>query len=108
MPQMAGPIRRRDFIFDQRIDGVGIRNAQQRLGQTHQRDAFVGGQAVFGQKHLHQTGARVVADGAHQNGGLGADHVAIRGGQICTGLQIGDLLGFIGIGAMLNCVAQGM
>ena len=55
-PQMRTPFRRRDFILDQFVNRVTIRHPQQRLGQTHQGDAFFGGQAIFGQEHLHQTG----------------------------------------------------
>ena len=68
MAQMAAPVGRRDLVFDQRIHGFGIRHPQQRLGQTHQRDALVGRQSVFGQKNLHQPGLYRCPDAAHQIG----------------------------------------
>ena len=66
MPQMFGPVRRGDLVLDQRIHRVGVRHAQQRLGQTHQGDALVGAQPVFGKKHLHQTRRGFRPDVAHQ------------------------------------------
>ena len=65
-PKVFTPVRRRDLVFDQCVDGFRIRHAQKRFGQTHQRDAFVSGQAVFGQKDLHQAGIRAFADAPHQ------------------------------------------
>ena len=42
MAHMAAPVRRRDLVLDQRIDGLGVGHAQQRLGQTHQRHTLIG------------------------------------------------------------------
>ena len=53
---MAAPIGGGDLVFDQGIDGFGIRNAQQGFGEAHQRDAFVSGEAVFGHENLHDAG----------------------------------------------------
>jgi hypothetical protein len=38
---MRGPVVRRDLVADQFVDRLVVRHAQQRLGQTHQRHAFL-------------------------------------------------------------------
>ena len=68
LAQMAAPVRRCDLVFDQAVDGVGVGHPEQRLGQAHQGDAFVGRQPVFGQKHLHQPRSHIGTDQAHQIG----------------------------------------
>ncbi len=92
---MARPIRRRDLVFDQRVDGFRVGHTQQRLGQAHQRDALVGGQAVFRQKDLHQPRRGLGADGADQNGAGGGDGGAVGLAQIGGGAQAGNGLGFV-------------
>ena len=77
LPQMLPPIRWRDLVFDQRIDGFGVRHAQQSLGQTHQRDAFVGGQTIFSEKDLHQTWIICAANLSDQCGGIARNRFAI-------------------------------
>ncbi len=47
---MALPIGGGDAVLDQRIRGRGIRNAQQRLGQAEQCDAFRCAETVFGEE----------------------------------------------------------
>ena len=82
MPHMFAPIRWRDLVLDQCVDGFGIRHAQERLGQTHQGHAFIGRKAIFGQKNLHQPGARLPANVAHKLCTAGTDAGAIFGAQI--------------------------
>nr|MBC6968327.1 hypothetical protein [Roseobacter litoralis] len=53
MTQVAPPIGGGDLILDQRVNCIGIRHAQQRFGQTHQRNALIGRQTVFCEKNLH-------------------------------------------------------
>ena len=87
LAQVAAPFRRRDLVLDQRIHRVGIRHAQERLGQAHQRHAFLGREAVFGEEHLHQAGLGIVADGMDQPGGIGAD----RGADLGVGrMRVGE------------------
>ena len=86
LPQMPPPVRWRDLVFDQPVHGFGIRHPQQRLGQTHQRNALVGRQAIFDQKHLHQPRPHIGADLAHQIGARGRDlrpsgHIQLRLGE---------------------------
>ena len=42
MAHVLAPVRRRDLILNEGVDGFCIRDAQQRLGQTHQGDTFIG------------------------------------------------------------------
>ncbi len=58
LAEMRAPVGGRDLVLDQRVDGLGVRHPQQRLGQAHQRDALVGREAVFGEEALHQPGRR--------------------------------------------------
>ena len=66
LAQMPPPVRGRDLVLDQRIHRIGIRHPQQSLGQTHQRNAFVGRKPVLGQKNLHQPRLGAAADAAHE------------------------------------------
>jgi hypothetical protein len=74
---VAAPIRGGDLILDQGVNCIGIGDTQQRFGQTHQRDAFGCGQAIFGQKDLHQTGIGLSANLSNQIGGLSGDFSAV-------------------------------
>ena len=65
---MLSPGGRRDLVFDQRIHGCRIGHPQKRLGQTHKGHTFVGGQAVLGQKDLHQARTCIIPDGMDQPG----------------------------------------
>ena len=47
---MAAPVRGRDLVLDQRVDGLGVGHTQQRFGKAHQRHALLAGQRIF----LHQ------------------------------------------------------
>ena len=66
--------------------------AQERLGQAHQRNAFVRGQPVFGQEHLHHTR---IGGSAHRLdqpccGGMDGLPVLLRqGGHVDEGRQTG-------------------
>ncbi len=74
---MPAPVRGRDLVLDQRVDGLGVGHAQQRLGKAHQRDALIGRKPVFGQKHFHQPGPPALADVGHQICGLRDDVLAV-------------------------------
>ena len=66
LPEMRTPVRRRDLVFDQVVDGLGIGYAQQRLGQAHEADAFVGGEAILVEEGLHHGRVGIVADALDQ------------------------------------------
>ena len=44
---MRFPVAMADFVADERIARCAVRDAQQRFGQTHERDAFLAGQGKF-------------------------------------------------------------
>ena len=103
---MPPPIGGRDLVFDQRVHRGGVGHAQQRLGQAHQGDAFVGGQAVFGEKHVHQARFGGTTDLAHKVSACG-DDPRPRGGiqtRICD--QGGDQRAFIGKALGVDDVAR--
>ena len=74
MAEMAVPIGGGDLVADQLVDGLGVRDAQQRLGEAHQRDAFGRGQRVFVQEGVEPAFAEPFA--AHS-----VDEPARRGGD---------------------------
>ena len=43
---LLGPVGTRQLVGDQVVGGLGVGNAQQRLGQAHQRDAFVRAEVI--------------------------------------------------------------
>lgn len=53
---MLAPVDVTDLVSDQRICGGAIRHAQQRLGQTHQRHTFFGGEPVSMEKGVYSAG----------------------------------------------------
>lgn len=54
VPQMGRPSALADLVADQRILGGRIGDAQDRLRQAHQRDAFLGRERELLQQHLRQ------------------------------------------------------
>ena len=97
---MCAPIMRRDLVLDQVVDGFGIRHAQQRLGHAHQGDAFLGGEAVFGQEAFHHPGIGGGAHLADQVGGAVGDPRPVGIRQIGRGdqpLEARSLLGQGGV-----------
>ena len=47
LAEMGRPVRRADLVLDQRIDGLGVGHAQQRLGQAHERHALAAREPVL-------------------------------------------------------------
>ena len=70
---MLAPAGRRDLVLDQRIDGVVIRNAQQRFGEAHEGNTLVAGKAIFREEHLHQARIGPLSDRLDQRGRSGND-----------------------------------
>ena len=91
MAEMALPVGLADLVADQPVDGLGIGDAQQRLGEAHQRDALGRGQRVFVQKGVDAAFAEALA--AHRGdegaGGRG-DAVARFGRKFGLRQDIGD------------------
>ena len=69
---MVLPVAAADAVLDQGVGGGGVGDAQQRLGEAEQRNAFGGAQAVFLQE-VSDIGAGLVggAGGTHQAAGSG-------------------------------------
>ena len=106
MAEVARPVRRGDLVLDQGIDGFAVGHAQECFGKAHQRDALLGGKAVFGEEHLHQPRARGGADLAHQIGRPGADGGAGIGRERGRVLKIGEHGLFICILKRADTAAQ--
>ena len=76
---MGGPVGAGELVLDQGIGGLGIGNAQQCLGQTHQDDPLLGIQAVLLQEGVDTvTGAALLAHLGHQHAGA-LGHLLQRG-----------------------------
>ncbi|VVN46094.1 hypothetical protein PS664_05840 [Pseudomonas fluorescens] len=73
--QVWVPVAGADLVADQRVTGAFVRDAQQRFGQAHQRDTFLGRQGKFLQQALNNTGT---AAGTF----LIAQFLGNRGGQL--------------------------
>ena len=54
--QMLAPVDRADLVADQRIGGGGIGHTQQRFGEAHQRDAFIGVEPVLLKERVDPAG----------------------------------------------------
>ena len=106
VPHMAAPVRGRDLVLDQRVDGLGVGHTQQRFGKAHQRDTFVGGQTVFGQKHFHDTGGGMAADIAHDLRRVLRDLDPFLWRQMRIAHQFTQNVVLVGVGACVNLVAQ--
>ena len=107
MPHVAAPVRRGDFVFDQRVDGLGIRDPQQRLGETHQRHAFVGAETVFSEEDFHHPRRGGAANVTDKTRRIGGDLGAVFGRKIGLRLELGQQRIRVGIGARVNGLAKG-
>ena len=47
LPDMSAPVAGRDLVADQRVARRAVGDAQQRLGEAHQRHAFLGRERIF-------------------------------------------------------------
>ena len=82
MAQMLAPIGGRNLVFNQRINGVRVRNTQQGFRKAHKRDALVSGKAIFRKKAFHQTRVIHVANVCDERGRIFADPRAILHAEI--------------------------
>ncbi len=62
---MRRPVRRPQLVADQAVGGLGVGDAQQRLGETHEDDALAAGQAEFLEKGVEP--ALPIALGPHRD-----------------------------------------
>ena len=91
---MPTPVSRHQFIADERINRRCVRHTQQRFGQAHQRDSFVGGQTIFNQEGRHHTWGLTLPDELDQCGGFRLNSIALPGVQRGFFKQRVDNLGF--------------
>ncbi len=91
LAEMLLPIGAGDLVADQPVDGLGIGNAQQRLGKAHEGDALLRGQRVFVQEGVDAALADTLP--AHRDDEkprrLG-DAIERRGRQLRRGQDLGD------------------
>ncbi|CAB3925919.1 hypothetical protein LMG26858_05800 [Achromobacter anxifer] len=67
------PVAAGDLVADQRVARGAVRNAQQRLGQAHERHAFLAGQRKFLDQAFDPAAAALAAQLPDQVGGHGVD-----------------------------------
>ena len=109
--QVLVPVAVADLVANQRVAGGRIGDAQQRLGQAHQRHAFLRRQRKLLQQPLHQPGAAALArplahaagDAQRQRQGLRR----LRRAQPRAGQQAGQQLGLGPPGGRGDGRAQG-
>ena len=63
---MSAPFAAADLVGDEGVARRGVGNAQQRLGEAHQRDALLAGKLVFVHQALHQPRRRPRAQALDQ------------------------------------------
>ncbi len=86
MAEMALPVGAGDLVADQPVDGLGIGDAQQRLGEAHQRDALGRGQRIFVQKRVEAALAEALAaDRVDEAAGGRSDAIARLGRNLGGG-----------------------
>ena len=103
---MLAPIRGGNLVFDQRVDGFSVWDAQQCFGEAHQGDTFIRGQAILGKKDLHHAGIGLAANVANQLGPALDDARAIFGRQARLGLEARDGRSLVGISVLVDGVAH--
>ena len=55
LPDVIAPLAAAHLVGDQGVARRRVGDAQQRLGQAHQRDAFLAGERIFAHQALHQS-----------------------------------------------------
>ena len=91
---MGTPVALADLVADQRIARGTVGNAQQRLGQAHQRHAFLAGQRELLHQSRHAAAGRRIAQALHQPGRQFAHLVGLLGILgACQRQQHGQALG---------------
>ena len=68
LAQVAAPFGGGDLVLDEVVHRRRVGDAEERFGEAHERDAFVGREAVFGEEDLHEAGAALFADGGDEGG----------------------------------------
>ncbi len=99
LAEMALPVGGGQLVADQRVGGRRVRHTQQRLGQTHQHQAFLGVQAVLAQECVEGIdGVVPAAHGFDQCAGVAADSLD------AVGTGVGELQQFAQVGFLVDRV----
>jgi hypothetical protein len=105
--QVALPVGAADLVADQPVGGVGIGDAQQRLGQAHEQDTLAVGELVFVHEGVDAAAAHaLLADLRHQAAGGVGDAAAGRGAQVGLGQQVLGHRRLVGPVGVLDGAAQ--
>ena len=70
-----------ELVVDQRVGGLGVGHAQQRLGKAHQRDAFLGAETVGGEERVEPAGLASARAFDQPRGERGGVDMNCRGGR---------------------------
>ena len=82
LAEVVGPLADRDLVGDQLVGRLGVGDAQQRLGEAHQHDALLRGEAVLLQERLDARLALAARPGGdHECDGVLPDRLALGVGQ---------------------------
>ena len=93
---MPRPIGVGELVADQLVDGLGIGNTQERLGEAHQRDAFAARQREFIEERVDAAFAVTLAPRFENEAARGLGDPR-RGGftAIGSGENVRDSFGFV-------------
>ncbi|MFO1361461.1 MAG: hypothetical protein U1F45_03145 [Burkholderiales bacterium] len=90
------PARAGELVADQRVRGVGVGDAQERLGEAHEDDALARGQREAAQERFRSGRLlRLRADAAREFERALADAPALARGQVYARPQRADRFGFV-------------
>src|SRR6516164_5209038 len=107
MAEVARPVGLAELVADQPIDGLGIGDAQQRLGEAEQCHAFLRGQRVFVQERVDAALAEpLTADRNHQMACRLGDSIAGGGRHVGGGEDMLDRRGLLDPAAVADRGAQ--
>ncbi len=82
LPDVPLPVRLAELVADQRVGGVLVGDAQQRLGHAHQQHAFLAAEVVLAHEGLdHALVAHARAHAPDQRGRGGGDRGGVAGGH---------------------------
>ena len=104
---MRAPVPGADFFRDQAIGGLVIGDAQQRLGQAHQRNPLFVGQPEFLEKGIQGAGLMTApATALNPRNGRVANDTARRRIEPIRRQQLLDDPRFVGMGLAADLLSQ--
>src|SRR4051812_18098025 len=106
MSEMPLPVGGGNLVADQLVNGLGIGDAQQRLGETHQSHALLRGQGIFVQKGVEPAADPLPAHCGYEPAGGYAYPVARLGRQFGGDDNASVGLGFVEAMPVADCRPQ--